>query len=191
MKYLTLILLITITSTQLFADSGVFKWTDEKGVVHYGSKANNPNAKKADLPPINRADVKLTTKKLITCDNNAGIDCQAGADKDGSVICRDGFTGASPIYRFSCNSPKLKINSISDLDKQGLFDLVIRNTKGVSAENMTVFLKLPEGEEVELVGPKQIDGLSVGQYKLSAQYAKKLLKKPTIANLRFDCKNCP
>jgi hypothetical protein len=40
----------------LFACAGapaqVYKWTDEKGVVHYGDKPNSPNAKPVTLPEL-------------------------------------------------------------------------------------------------------------------------------------------
>ncbi len=181
--------LFLLLSLPTFAE--VYKWVDSEGVVHYSSEKEMPDAEPADLPRINRGELKLGHLKLVSCDSHGGIDCQSGPDEDGSVICLDGFKESSAIYRFTCNSPKLKIANISKLDESGLFTVNIRNSKSVLAKNTTVYVELPEKGEVELSGPKEIDAYGAGEFKLAEQYTAILTLQPTIADIRVDCANCP
>lgn len=41
------------------------------------------------------------TSKSGACSHHGGVDCSAGADSDGSVICSDGWRDSSVSY--SCN----------------------------------------------------------------------------------------
>lgn len=170
----------------------IYRYTDKNGVVHYTSKKPSPNAKPAKLPPINRGDIKLTKRKLISCSSHGGIDCSAGPDRDGSVICRDGFTRASARYRFSCNSPKLEIADISDPGENGEFSVFVRNKKSVAASKPAVFYKPLTGKEVKLKGPSTIEPFGMAEFTYKPNNPEKApKKKATLAELNITCANCP
>ena len=79
---LNLATLLFLSLAPALADN-VFRWADEKGVVHYTSKPLEQNSKPAALPPITRGEVKVTAGELLTCKSHGDINCEAGADKDG------------------------------------------------------------------------------------------------------------
>ncbi len=169
----------------------VYKWEDEDGVVHYSDRVLDKAASEAKLPPIMRGEVKLGEQKLQSCADHGGIDCQAGPDKDGSVICYDGFTGAATRYRFNCNSPKLTVADISELRSDGSFAVVVRNSKSVAAKKPAVSFLRENGKEVPLKGPEEIEPFGVAEFTLLNQDAGGLKAKPNAVQLKVTCGNCP
>ena len=169
----------------------VYKWQDEHGAVHYSTKPTSGAAQRADLPPIMRGEMKLGQQKLVSCAEHGGINCQAGADTDGSVICYDGFTGATNRFRFSCASPKLSIADISDLRADGTFAVTIRNAKSVAAAKPRVMFVRADGTEVALKGPEQVEAFGVGEFSLDNKEAGELSVKPNAGQLKVECANCP
>lgn len=169
----------------------IYKWKDEDGVTHYSSEPVE-NAKKAELPEINRGDVEIPSAGLLSCSNHGGINCQAGADEDGSVICYDGFTEASPRYRFSCLSPKLQITEVSEVNEDGTFTVMVRNSKSVAA-SMPAVLYRPEHSPTEhkLSGPDKVEAFGVSEFKFVPRDADIPLSKPDLAQLSVKCANCP
>lgn len=104
--------LIALISTNSFADE-IFRWTDQDGQVHYSTQKSDTNASAAELPPLEKEnlDEKIKLIKQDTprnCLSHGGVDCAAGPDDDGSVICIDGFRGAILPHRFRCREAKLK-----------------------------------------------------------------------------------
>ena len=91
---LSLIFMILISLPGI-ADQKIYKWVSPDGSVSYSTKKPKAEAEVAKLPPIMRAEVKIPENTLESCESHGGIDCQAGPDGDGSVICMDGFTAAS------------------------------------------------------------------------------------------------
>lgn len=79
--------LVLFTVPVIAAAEPIYSWKDAQGTVHYSTKASVKEATKADLPPITRANVKVSTAALSTCTNHGGVNCQAGQDTDGTVIC--------------------------------------------------------------------------------------------------------
>lgn len=181
---------VSFSSSVSFAQK-LYKWTDEKGVVHYSSAPKSRDAQQADLPPIMRGEVKLSSQKLVSCDKHGGINCQAGADTDGSVICYDGFRSASARFRFSCSSPKLEITDISDPGTDGTFSVFIRNSKSVAAQKPSVTLKEGEGSEIALSGPREIEAFGMGEFSLPKSAAGEIRAKPDLSQLIVTCGNCP
>ncbi|MCB0319858.1 MAG: hypothetical protein KDD60_02965 [Bdellovibrionales bacterium] len=172
------------------AENGVFSWEDESGVLHFSSKKGDPKAQQAKLPAINRGEVQLVKRKLLSCSNHGGINCQAGADEDGSVICYDGFRDSAPIYRFSCNAPKLEVADISDIDMNGHFTVTVRNSKSIVAESPIVKFLSESGAPVVLNGPNRIDGYGVGEFVFNAQDADIPRGPVNLAQLQLECGNC-
>src|SRR5690606_21276337 len=102
---LTLFIIFTIPIS--VAADNVYKWTDQKGVVHFGNNPSDQNAQKADLPEIQRENFDETLEKIRkatpeNCINRGGVDCSKGADSDGSVICYDDFRDAVQPFIFVC-----------------------------------------------------------------------------------------
>lgn len=182
-------LMITFISNVCVAE--VYKWIDDEGTAHYTTQAPHTQAKPVDLPPIMRAEVKIPKEMLVSCDNHGGIDCSAGADQDGSVVCQDGFKGATTRYRFSCNSPKLSIAEISDVKDDGGYSVIVRNAKGVEALNTALFLRVTPNYEIKLTGPETVEAFGVAEYTLTVTQALDLIEPPKLEQLRLVCKNCP
>ncbi len=182
-------LILTLASAALAAP--VYKVTDKDGNITYTSKAPSKGAKPAQLPEIMRGEVKLVDQKLVTCDKHGGVNCQAGPDHDGSVICLDGYKEASTRFRFSCNSPKLEITDISEPSSEGKFTVFVRNTKSVAAQKPIVLYKTRDGKEVKITGPETIDPFGVAEFQYSAGDGKIIAARPTLADLNLACANCP
>ncbi|MFM1847116.1 MAG: hypothetical protein RL417_590 [Pseudomonadota bacterium] len=171
----------------------VYKTVDKDGNVQYSSTPPAKGAKPADLPKIMRAEVKLTEKRLETCDKHGGVNCQAGADADGSVICYDGFTEASTRFRFSCSTAKLEISDVSDLTKSGGFTVFVRNSKSVKAAEAALIFKPNGGQEIKLNGPTEVEPFGVAEFVYEPPKGKEeslALAKPTLAELDLMCANC-
>ena len=169
----------------------VYRWQDKDGKMHYSSSAPSSDAKPANLPEIGRGDVKLTELKLESCVSHGGINCQAGADADGSVICVDGFKEAAARYRFSCNSPKLEISNISGISANSEFSVTVRNANSVLAVNVALTYH-PEGDQVFILsGPREIEPFGLGQYSFGPNSSLPVQKKVTVAELDLTCANCP
>ena len=190
-KSLCIIVALTLLAKVSIAGAEVYKWQDDNGVVHYSSKPTSEAAQPADLPHITRADVSIPSSGLVSCSKHGGIDCQAGPDPDGSVICMDGFTGATTRYRFHCNTPKLSISEVSDQTPEGTYKVAVRNAKAVKANKVSLFFERPDGKEVPLNGPAEVEPFGAAEYVLDKVDAEGLSSKPTIANLRLACSNCP
>ena len=166
----------------------IYTWKDKDGTVHYSSKPVEKGAKEAKLPPIMRGEVKLTTSQLTTCDKHGGVNCQAGPDGDGSVICFDGFTSASTRFRFTCQTAKLEIADIIQEEESSAFKVLIRNSKSVVAVQPQVVFKPEHGARAALKGPKEIEGYGVGEFVYNGPNS---VSEPGIANLDINCQNCP
>jgi Domain of unknown function (DUF4124) len=176
----------------------IYKWTDESGNVHYSSAAKDKRAKEAALPEIMRGESKVPASQLVSCKDHGGINCQIGPDKDGSVICGDGFTEAVQRYRFSCSAPKLEIYQISEKQPDGSYSVFVRNSRSVTAKNAVLALKIRDDVSVNLDGPKEIEAHGVGEYKYSWDKAKTVIgqnieqfNRPTLEKLDLNCQNCP
>ena len=200
MKNILIFLFATTTFFRLecaLAQS-VYKWEDEKGNVHYSNTPPEKGAKPVDLPKIMKAEVKIPKEALVSCDGHGGINCEAGADDDGSVICYDGFKEAASRFRFSCSGAKLEIANISDLKKDGSFTVYVRNKKNVAAQKVSVAFKASTGKDIKLKGPDVVESLGTGDYVYSpggiADQNKgdiDLIDKPDAGQLSVNCSNCP
>ena len=173
------------------AESGkVYQYTDQDGKVHFTSKPPYQGAKPAKLPELTRGVPNTTTKLLATCFKHGGINCQAGADTDGSVICFDGFTEASARFRFQCSTAKLEIAKIGELQPGGALTVSVRNRLSMAAKNPELVVVTKEGKEINLKGPDQIDPFGVGEFSLEPNELGVLKKKPLKQELRLSCLNC-
>lgn len=189
-KILLLIGLVAYLPCSAFG-APVYKVTEKDGSITYTSKAPSKDAKPAKLPEIMRGEVKLVEQKLLTCDKHGGVNCQAGPDSDGSVICLDGFKNAAARFRFTCNSPKLEITDISETSPQGGFTVFVRNSKSVAAQKPILLYTTRDGKEVKIAGPETIDPFGVAEFQFAPVEGTAAAERPTIADLNLTCANCP
>jgi len=176
-------------SFSAFAQS-IYKYEDEAGITHYTSKRPAADAKPAKLPEIMRGDYKASLKKGFSCDTHGGINCQAGTDTDGSVVCFDGFKDASARFAFHCNSPKLIISDISELGGAGEFTVFVRNSRSVAAKAPRVDFHLPDDKIISLAGPKEIEPFGMAEFVYAPQPDVKVESKPKDVQLTLSCANC-
>lgn len=182
---LSLIAIASLFTTEYVAAQELFKWIDESGRVHFSTEAPHANAKPAELPDITK--VKMDPPEILkeNCDKHGGIDCDAGPDGDGSVICYDGYQNAAVRYRFTCLTARLSVTDVSF--ERGLVNVFVRNEKPVKANRVKVrFYR--DLESHDLVGPEFIEAHGLGEFKLQLDDAQKPPKKGEVS---VDCRNCP
>lgn len=171
----------------------VYTWVDENGVKHYSTKAENPQAKVAELPEINRGDVDVAPVLMKNCTDRGGIDCSQGPDDDGSVVCYDGFRDAVARYRFHCSSPKIEIAEVSDLNENGGFSVFVRNTNSVVANNPEVIFKgkyNKKNTKLLLAGPPQIEAFGLAEFLYTARDPGEFYEPPPKEAFSLTCNNC-
>ena len=207
MKRLRLLISISVClngMAGLAEEPSIFKWTDEAGRVHYSTSASHPEAAPASLPAIGREDIdskisELRSNTPITCDSRGGVNCAAGADDDGSVVCADGFRDAEQRFRFACLEARLQAGRPELVYGRNLQDkvnappslrVVLRNLAGVKAEGIEVsFTGAGLKGRLNAVGPQSIDPFGLGEYEapLAAVSAG---PDPKKIHSKVYCKNC-
>lgn len=174
------------------AKGQVYEWTDPRGVRHFSSEKRGDQFKKADLPPLlrekaNKVSVKTggaSGKALEGCHNHGGINCQAGPDGDGSVICVDGFKDAAAPFRFFCFMPKLAVSEVIPGKDAGTIKVVVRNESGVAATKPMITLPASFGSPT-ITGPDAIAPHEVGEFLIAG-----LTSAPTNSEVSIQCQNC-
>jgi len=184
-----LLFLLLFPATLVLAE-GIYSWTDEKGITHYSTSPTSEDAKPAKLPNIMKADVVIPETRQASCDDHGGVDCAAGPDRDGSVICRDGFRGVRVPFRFTCNAARVQIADVSEVDENGQFTVFLRNLESVAARGLSVTFVPGGGEEVKLNGPQDLDGFAMGEFVYQGSDYIPILNQPDAAQLVVDCLNC-
>ncbi len=176
------------THPGLVRSEPIYKWKDHSGKVHFSSSPPHPDATPAKLPQIQRGE-PLTIIPVATCQMHGGINCEAGADSDGSVICADGFKDALSRFRLTCLSAKLEIISITpSSEKKGpYFKVLLRNKKQVRAEDVVVSFREEGKKPVALTGPVTIDSLGSEEYLFLSLSG----KTPEPREFEVQCANCP
>lgn len=188
---LALLLLAVSVVTPAMAEP-IYRWQDDQGVVHYSSDKPNAAAKPADLPRITRGDMRMASPRLETCDTHGGVNCQAGPDTDGSVICFDNYTGAAALFRFNCNSPKLEVSDITELNEKGEFTVFVRNSKSVAASKPELIMKPQDlAFGIKLEGPDEIEPFGIAEFSYKPESKGLVTAKPSLAQLTVTCTNCP
>lgn len=217
---LCLLFSFLLTEEKFSQAQNVYRWTDEAGRVHYSSTPNANESQPAALPDLKRENIDERIRDLRqsvkeTCNNHGGINCQAGADSDGSVICYDGYRESLSRFNFECLEARLlgvfyfsldneqrkeiKANvslSVEELRKnkiepRGLL-LSIRNISGVTAKDVNVQFSLGKKHIYTATGPSEIPAFQNAEYSLSFS---NLLPAPTLADLaksryKLVCANC-
>lgn len=169
----------TLLSNTSFADP-IYRSNDKNGVPVYSSKPKEPNAQPAKLPNIAKERMGEVKNNSLTCVGHGGINCQSGADADGSVICYDNFKDSMQRFAVSCSAAKLAI--IPESSKSGMnhFSLIVRNTSAVTARGVKVFAD----KGLSLEGPSELEAYGSAEYSTRDSSANK-------AKFQLSCDNCP
>jgi hypothetical protein len=176
---LLFVVINSLTTAACFSEP-VYKSTDNRGVPSYSSKPQTKGAEPAKLPNIAKARFSEAKPDKLTCVGHGGIDCQAGADSDGSVICYDKFKDGIQRFAVSCSAAKLSIIPESSKVIAGKFALVLRNNSAVAAKG----IKISAVNNTVLDGPLELEPYGSAEYS-SAQPI------PRDAKIRIACDNCP
>lgn len=171
---------ITILALQELRADPIYRAKDEKGNIFYTSKPKSADAKPADLPKLIKAPSPDSKPSGTTCIGHGGVNCQAGADSDGSVICYDNFKESLQRFVFSCSAAKLAIIPESQTRAAGEFTVVVRNKSSVAAKG----IKISGPRSVILEGPAEISPHDSASYKTKHDINKN-------AQFQINCDNCP
>lgn len=213
--------LILIFFTTPAWSEDLYSWTDEKGITHYSTKAEGSGAQKIKLKPIERENLKDKIERLKsntpdTCKEHQGVDCSKGADIDGSVICKDGYSFSTTRYNIGCLEAKLVAESFTVIDKKGgisilptpkshasqkddpqdyqnkSLNLSVRNTSNVKANNVYIRFYTPKSEDMRAKGPKTIEAYGIADYtiKLDSVYNPDVLRRLSRVRSKIHCSNC-
>ena len=159
------------------------------------------------LPPVSRENISARIKALrrktpSMCTHHGGIDCSLGPDKDGSVICLDGFLDAVPRFRLRCSEVRLETGRLSiqretalkdaareDLPTKTAVTISVRNLSGIEAYGVKVDITLPQLEPVVASGPARIEPYAIAEYSLPLDNnsGNDILEN---INYRVRCTNC-
>lgn len=163
----------------------IYSWK-ENGVVHFSTK-KTPGAEKAELPQITKESFKPS--QLKTCEKHGGINCSAGADADGSVVCLDGFKEAAALFSFTCQSARLEFVDASFDAAAGEYKVFVRNSKAVAAKRVTVIYQEKLFTPAKLTGPNEIAPYETGEFILKNKPGVEF-SKPTPKSILLACNNC-
>jgi hypothetical protein len=172
----------------------IYRWTDNGGTINYSSKKPYPDAEPANLPPIlkerpGKQIVNLNVRQ--SCKTHGGISCEKGADKDGSVICIDGFKAAAERFQFRCQTAELMISDIKFPKNSDKLTVYVRNKKDIEATDIDLKLNIDKFKSLKGVGPKNIKPLSIAEYEFSNSKVKNKIERSEIkARLKMSCANC-
>lgn len=190
MKKFLYLLLVTLIFPSLSSGTPIYKQTGADGKTTYSSKPQKSGDQPAKLPEIVRGEVKTALPGMQSCKTHGGINCDAGTDSDGSVICTDGFKDAVTRFKFSCTTPRLEISEISDTDASGSFKVYIRNVSSIEAKSIAVEYRPEIGGKYKLVGTDRIGGYESGEYVYKPLDELHKMPPPDPAKIRVECANC-
>lgn len=172
--------------------SPIYTSTDKHGRVTYSSKPS-PSGKSTQLELREIMKGSAVTQGGETgCSNHGGLNCISGADKDGSVICADGYRDASALFRYTCPLPHLELLSVTQKDGAPSALLVIRNSRSVDAISPAARIRSKSGPAVPLLGPPRLEGGGIGVFEVTVPKgvlpggSQKLLRN----HLWITCGNC-
>lgn len=214
---LTLLLPVTAVGDE------VYRWTAPDGTVHYSTTPPESGAAPAKLPTVRHEDLDKKIERIRSstppnCESHGGVDCAAGADADGSVICRDGYREAILPFRFSCMEVSLESTLhlvLEPKEQYGEPELVrhsataafaiedrkirelrvnVRNKASAQALQIQVSVKVPAKIpfEKQLAGPEEIEPFGLADYTIAIGELGGGLTPHQINNLRYRvrCINC-
>lgn len=209
------VFLVLVFFTKSASAQEIYQWQDSSGRTHYSNSPTHSSAERKKLPQVSRENIdeKIRQLKLKTppnCGAHGGIDCQAGADKDGSVICTDGFKDALLPFRFSCLEAKLQAQfALQVVDKSMVlhaskeakqllpeavqaFVLSVRNISDTAALNVSVTFLVNGKRPLIAKGPDKVEAFANADYILPLTDLSLAPGISEIARTTFQlkCANC-
>ena len=175
----SLLITILLFTASASADP-VYRTVDKNGVTVYSNKPKEAGAKPVQLPSIIKQKFEGKEPDNITCIGHGGVNCDLGADSDGSVICYDGFRNSLQRFKLSCSAAKLSIIPQTVVVEGKKVKLVVRNNSAVSAREV----KVTGPEALIFEGPIELEPLSSGEYEASPAPRK-------LLGFQVTCENCP
>jgi hypothetical protein len=164
---------------------------ERDGKIEFSSTPPDVSATPAALPSIGRWRLDNPRIESKTCADRGGIDCLAGADVDGSVICRDSFKDSLQRFAFECTTAKLEIVRLSQIDSAGGFSVTVRNTRSVAAKKSALIFKPQRFEKgSKLQGPEEIEGFGVAEFIFYPSNSTAFKIHPRLSHLSISCENC-
>lgn len=202
-------------SSELVLAQSIYVWTDEEGHKHYSTTPDHPGSVPSNLPQIQRENIEKNIQKLKaetppSCDKHGGVDCSAGADSDGSVICRDDYRNAKLPFRFECLEARLKSEFFLKVEgeekrvkhSQRLGEklqgkviqeiyLSTRNLSGVQAFGIKAEIRIAGRAPYPLQGPETIDAYGQSDYLVPPEALTGTnLRDIEQARYKISCTNC-
>lgn len=169
----------------------IYLGQDSKGRTIYSSKPTGSGAVVAELPALqHESEAETKGEALFSCQPHGGIDCHAGADSDGSVICRDSFTDAAARFMEHCIEARLTIGDVVTSGSDGSFRVLIRNNAAVDARAVVVSYRPKLSRRVDLNGPSTIEPFGVAEYAFVPTERLLYGTKPLAAQIMLQCENC-
>lgn len=186
-----LVLTLSFSCISFASGEPVFKSNSPTGKSPMYTTKPSSQSQPANLPPIVRTDSQGKTFVRQTCHSHGGIDCGAGPDKDGSVICYDKYRDTGERFNFSCTAPKLEIANISRADAPFTFKVLVRNNAAAEAKGIKVNFKPEIGGSFKLIGSESIKGFESGEYSYKPLDEFHKFSPPDPSKLEITCSNCP
>ncbi len=145
----------------------IYTGTSVTGSVVYSSRPQQGAHAKKALPEIMRTGrPAVKVKRALHCGEHGGLNCEAGPDADGSVICRDGYRATTAMYRWSCPLAKLVIVSLDQPEDSLTASVVVRNKGRLTAKNPKIFIKSLKNRQLDVKGPETLGVQGIAEYEI-------------------------
>ena len=151
--------------------------------VYCSNPDKGSSSRKVSLKKIARDNLKEKIREIkqstpSTCLKHDGIDCSLGPDKDGSVICGDGYKKSLERYRLRCLEAVLEVMEEtliqaqltaenSKADASDKVQVSVRNKSSIPATGVVVeFLDARKNRQLAY-GPTEIGPYEIADYSRS------------------------
>ena len=185
---LIVLLLGSISSLALCQE--IYTAQDESGRVIFTNRGTEDTVGPVPLPTLGKFDPEHT-KILIpsTCAKHGGVDCRAGADIDGSVICGDRFKESELTFLQACSTTRLEVVSFSGPDSSGEYMVKLRNLRDIAAQMPSIRMFFKPSKPLEVGVPDDIAPYSTAEIPFRPA-SSNLVSPLKRSDLWITCENC-
>ncbi len=200
-----IIFITTLSAETSSGNDQIFKKVRPDGKLQFSNYPTDSASKPTRLPKLKKEnyDKKINYLKSITpknCSKHGGIDCILGPDKDGSVVCADGYLEAVLPFKNKCSEARLKVEK-ADIKKlksrnKKILRITLRNYSPVKAKNVSAEIALNDRLLSQAKGPTEVEPWGIAEYSLiyKSNYEFDLRDIPDRREeqlqYRVRCKNC-
>lgn len=191
----------------------IYRWVGADGQVHYSTEPH-PEGAPAALPEIKHENSEQRIKSIrqstpTNCEKHDSVDCQAGPDTDGSVICMDGYRDAVLVFQNHCAQARLKSDKPKvfgekneiltatsapvSLNGAQRIEVSVRNLASVKASGVEVTVSFPRLPfPIHASGPGEVDSYGFAEYTADLSPARTYLSAQNLKKMRVTirCSNC-